>query len=78
MTAKVLGRVTAPDRPRGPDVVMTLSIPLDWMLAGATLEFELPRNLACAACGGGGCDACGRSGAVTIRGVARIRSSSSK
>jgi hypothetical protein len=67
MTAKVLGRVTSPDRPRGPDVHLTLSIPRDW-LAGATLEFELPRNLACAACGGGGCDTCGRSGAVTLRG----------
>jgi hypothetical protein len=31
------------------------------------IELELPRNLACAACGGGGCDACGRSGAITLR-----------
>lgn len=32
------------------------------------MEFELPRNLTCAACEGGGCDACERSGAVTLRG----------
>lgn len=34
---------------------------------GEVIELELPRNLACAACGGGGCDACGRSGAITLR-----------
>jgi len=47
---------------------MNLSVPEDWILAGATLEIELPRNLACASCGGGGCDACDRSGAVSLRG----------
>jgi hypothetical protein len=31
------------------------------------VELELPRNLLCAACDGGGCDACERSGAVTLR-----------
>lgn len=39
-----------------------------WLAEGAAIEFELPRNLSCAACDGGGCDACGRSGAVTLRG----------
>ena len=34
---------------------------------GEVVELELPRNLACAACGGGGCDTCGRSGAITLR-----------
>ena len=47
---------------------MNLTVPSAWIGGGATLEFELPRNLACAACGGGGCDACERSGAVTLRG----------
>jgi hypothetical protein len=47
---------------------MNLSVPEEWILAGATLEIELPRNLACAACGGGGCDVCERSGAVSLRG----------
>jgi hypothetical protein len=32
------------------------------------VEFELPRNVTCAACEGGGCDACERSGAITLRG----------
>jgi hypothetical protein len=32
------------------------------------VEFELPRHLTCAACEGGGCDPCERSGAVTLRG----------
>jgi hypothetical protein len=31
------------------------------------IELELPRNLTCAACEGGGCDACDRSGAITMR-----------
>jgi hypothetical protein len=47
---------------------MSVSVPEDWILAGATLEIELPRNLQCATCGGGGCDTCERSGAVSIRG----------
>jgi hypothetical protein len=47
---------------------MNLSVPEDWILTGATLEIELPRNLACASCGGGGCDRCDRSGAVSLRG----------
>ena len=68
MTAKVLARITSPDRPRGPDVEMTLSVPEEWVVEGATIEIELPRNLTCAACSGGGCDACERSGAVSLRG----------
>lgn len=31
------------------------------------MQLELPRNLRCAACGGGGCDACGRAGALSLR-----------
>ena len=69
MSAKVLGRITStPDRPRGPDVQMSVSVPEAWIAAGATLKIELPRNLQCATCGGGGCDTCERSGAVSIRG----------
>lgn len=67
--SKVLGRITTSmERPRGPDVQMTVTVPEQWMAAGATLEIDLPRNLACAVCGGGGCDACERSGAVSLRG----------
>jgi hypothetical protein len=68
MGGKVLGRITgAIDRPRGPDAQMSLSVPEDWIRSGATLEIELPRNLRCASCHGGGCDGCGRSGAVSLR-----------
>lgn len=67
--SKVLARVVpASDRPRGPDAVLELPVPEDWLSAGATVEIELPRNLVCAVCEGGGCDTCGRSGAVTLRG----------
>jgi hypothetical protein len=38
-----------------------------WLVVGEVVELELPRNLACASCGGGGCDACDRSGAITLR-----------
>lgn len=44
-----------------------LRLPGEWLDQGASIEFELPRHLTCAACGGGGCDACGRSGALTVR-----------
>jgi hypothetical protein len=67
--SKILARVTQSlDAPRGPDVELALRVPVQWLEQGAMLEIELPRNLACAACSGGGCDACGRSGAVTLRG----------
>src|SRR5205814_9170351 len=47
MGSKVLGKITSPaSGPRGPDVQMNLSVPEDWILTGATLEIELPRNLA--------------------------------
>ena len=56
------------DAPRGLDVAHRIHVPATWLEEGATLEFDLPRNLACAKCSGGGCDACGRAGAVTLRG----------
>lgn len=39
----------------------------EWLTDGEVIELELPRNLSCATCGGGGCDTCGRSGAITLR-----------
>jgi hypothetical protein len=64
-----LGRVTTGslDLPRGPDVAHRVRVPSSWLDEGATIELELPRNLACASCNGGGCDACQRAGAVTLR-----------
>ena len=38
----------------------------DWFQSGARLSIELPRNLTCAGCHGGGCDACLRAGAITL------------
>lgn len=64
----IIGKITTTaTRPRGPDVQMSVTVPHSWFLAGATLEITLPRNLTCAACAGGGCDACRRSGAVSLR-----------
>jgi hypothetical protein len=68
--AEVLGRVLASDllSPRGPDAFHRVRVPGAWLERGATIELELPRYLGCAACEGGGCDICHRSGAVTLRG----------
>ncbi|HEX3777362.1 MAG TPA: hypothetical protein VHV51_22970 [Polyangiaceae bacterium] len=67
--SEVLGRVTTRmDVPRGPDVLHRIRVPRAWLEAGEVVEFELPRNLSCAACDGGGCDLCERAGAVTLRG----------
>lgn len=67
---KVLGKVAtgAQAIPRGPDVKHRIRVLADWLETGRVIDVELPRNLACAACDGGGCDACDRSGAITLRG----------
>ncbi len=67
--AGVLGRVVSADlgRPRGPDANHRIRVPHAWLKRGAVVELELPRHLVCAACDGGGCDTCERSGAVTLR-----------
>ena len=45
-----------------------LRVRAEWLEEGAAIEFELPRNVTCAECEGGGCDRCDRSGAITLRG----------
>ena len=67
---EVLAKVTTRtlNVPRGPDVLHRIRVPGAWLESGELVEFELPRNLTCAACDGGGCDACERSGAITLRG----------
>ncbi len=67
--SEVLARVKsrAVEGPRGPDVLHRVKVRREWLVVGEVVELELPRNLACATCGGGGCDACGRSGAITLR-----------
>jgi hypothetical protein len=68
--SEILARVTQRtlNVPRGLDVVHRIRVPREWLESGAVVELELPRNLACAACDGGGCDSCDRAGAVTLRG----------
>lgn len=39
-----------------------------WLEAGDLVTIALPRNLHCAGCDGGGCDRCGRAGAVSLWG----------
>jgi hypothetical protein len=67
--AEVLGRVVAGDLggPRGPDATHRVRVPRAWLKQGALVELDLPRHLVCAACEGGGCDTCDRSGGVTLR-----------
>lgn len=67
---EVLAKVTTRtlNVPRGPDVLHRIRVPGAWLESGEVVEFELPRNLTCAACDGGGCDACERSGAISLRG----------
>lgn len=45
-----------------------IRVPEPWIRRGETIEIDLPRNLACAACQGGGCDVCDRAGATSLRG----------
>lgn len=67
--AKVLGKVTGSmNDPRGPDVLHRIAVPAAWLDEGSVIELELPRLLTCGACEGGGCGACGQSGAITLRG----------
>ena len=53
--------------PRGPDGTLRVVVPGPWLAESAWVEIDLPRMLACASCSGGGCDLCGRSGAVATR-----------
>jgi len=68
---QALGRVLQRDElegPRGPDGRLRVTVPRGWLAEGRSIELEVPRMLECARCGGGGCDGCERSGAVTTRG----------
>ena len=61
-----LGKVTKDlDRPRGPDVEHGIAVERGWF--GRPIVLTLPRTLRCAHCGGGGCDRCGRAGALSLR-----------
>lgn len=68
---QILGKILDDDGggPRGPDLMHRIEVPEAWFHEGAGIEIELPRRLACARCEGGGCDACGRAGALSLRGA---------
>ena len=60
-----LGKVTGDlDAARGPDVELRLIVQRAWF--GSLVDIQLPRNLNCAACSGGGCDRCDRAGALSL------------
>lgn len=63
-----LAKVTldALSEPRGPDVIHSIRVPGAWLSRGETIELELPRQLNCAHCQGGGCDQCQRAGAIRL------------
>lgn len=61
----VLERDDLADGPRGR---LTVDVLETWLDAGSAFEIVVPTRLACARCEGGGCDACGRSGAIRISG----------
>jgi hypothetical protein len=64
----VLGRVADPaalDADRGTRVTIDVVVPARW--SGRRVRVTTPRRFRCSRCAGGGCDACGRSGAIVVR-----------
>jgi len=62
-----LAKIDLPtDGPRGPDALCEISVPAGWFAQGQRIQVDVPARLACASCEGGGCDACGRSGALDV------------
>jgi hypothetical protein len=62
-----LGRVTDPnslDASEGSRAALRIVVPEGWLRDGAELEVTAPKKLSCDRCDGGGCDGCGRSGAL--------------
>ena len=62
-----LGRVLdkgALDGDDGARARAKIEVPAAWAAESALVEVRLPRTLPCARCDGGGCDGCGRSGAL--------------
>ena len=70
--ARVVDR-SALDRPVRPVARLAIQVPAEWIVTGSVLFVTTPRRLPCAHCGGGGCDACGRSGAFEAPGDSRGR-----
>jgi hypothetical protein len=43
---------------------MQIELPAAWLAEPCAIELTVPSRLVCALCDGGGCDSCGRSGAL--------------
>jgi hypothetical protein len=54
------------DRAPGPRGRLVVEVPAPWLAAGDAVEIVVPRRMTCARCEGGGCDDCGRSGALRL------------
>ncbi|CAN5679145.1 hypothetical protein BH11MYX4_BH11MYX4_30080 [soil metagenome] len=66
---ETLGRLLDPeelDRRGGATGRLTVDVLEAWLESGDAVEIIVPQRLACARCEGGGCDACGRSGAFRL------------
>lgn len=50
----------------GPVGRLTVDVLQEWLEVGDAIEIVVPSRVACARCEGGGCDACGRSGAFRL------------
>jgi hypothetical protein len=62
-----LGKLLDPealDADVGPRARVKITVPAGWADGASLVEVALPRALECARCEGGGCDGCGRSGAL--------------
>lgn len=69
MAGRELARLVDPaalDAGSGPRARIGVDVPTDWLVAGAEVELVLPMRIGCAHCEGGGCDGCGRSGALRL------------
>lgn len=65
--------IEAVERIEGSRAKLAVDVPPSWLAAGATVDVVVPPRLVCERCDGGGCDGCGRSGAVRVRGDESVR-----
>jgi hypothetical protein len=65
--AAALGRVVDPAAlaaEDGPLARLRIELPAAWLAEPCAIDVTVPPRLVCARCDGGGCDGCGRSGAL--------------
>ncbi|HHH29354.1 MAG TPA: hypothetical protein ENK57_13555 [Polyangiaceae bacterium] len=62
--AKVVDK-EALDSSEGAQGRLKITVPAAWLADGAELSVAAPKLVSCARCDGGGCDSCGRSGALS-------------